>query len=80
MMIHAAEGIEELKDEVQPALNEVKGSKGKDFKYVENVKKAEATTKAMQPRTTFVRTVIAVSMSSSSQVPNPPPSNEMLHP
>ena len=31
MLIHAAEDSEELKNEVQPAVNEVKGSKGKDL-------------------------------------------------
>jgi len=47
-LIHAAEDGEELKDEVQPAVDEVQGLKGKDFKKVENVKKAESATKAMQ--------------------------------
>lgn len=47
-LIHAAEDGGELKDEVQPAVDEVAGLKDKDFKKVENVKKAESATKAMQ--------------------------------
>jgi hypothetical protein len=47
-LIHAAEDGEELSDEVKPAMDETKGLKGKNMKKVENVKKAEAATKAMQ--------------------------------
>jgi len=47
-LIHAAEDGEELKDEVQPAVDEVGGMLEKDMKKVENVKKAEAATKAME--------------------------------